>query len=106
MPRLNPFKKRVPSPQHVTTPQRSAIAITGCVLILSGFAIYDGIIIEPNTTLATLKIAIGVTILFGSAYIAYRCRQTIMTALLKPEPAENPDQPVLTPVSEDPPATP
>ena len=106
MPTLNPFKKRAPGPQRVTTPQRSAIAITGCVLILSIFAIYNGVVTEPNATIATLKITFGVTILFGSAYTAFRSRQRIMTALTKTEHDQHPDQPAPTPASEDPPEIP
>ena len=106
MPTLNPFKKSTPGPQRVTTTQRTAIAITGCVLILSGFAIYNGVVTEPSATIATLKIALGVAILFGSAYTAFRFRQSIMTALTKTEHDQHPDQPVPTPASEDPPETP
>lgn len=106
MPTLNPFKKRTPSPQRISTTQRSAIAIIGCVLILSGFAIYNGLVTETSTTIATLKIALGVAILFGSAYTAFRFKQNIMNALTKTEHDQNPDQPAPTPASEDPPETP
>ena len=106
MPTLNPFKKRTPRPQHITTPQRSAIAIACCVLILSGFAIYNGVFTERSATIAILKIALGVIILFGSTYTAIRFRQSIMTALSKTEHDQHPDQPAPTRASEDPPETP
>ena len=103
MPTLNPFKKRTPSPRRITTAQRSAIAIIGCVLILSGFAIYNGLVTETSTAIATLKIALGVSILLGSTYTAFRFKRNIMTALTKTEPDPHPDQPAPARASEDPP---
>ena len=95
------------NPTHLHRNRINAAAVAVAIALLSGFAVYDGLLKETSHVAATFKITGGVALAFIAVYTAVKLRSRLWLLLLPepPAPDRRPDPPGPEPSEEHPPVT-